>query len=197
MRADVATDLSASTLAFTSVVWPALSRLVRNGEFIPVEASTASGLARDFDVLAGIDAWQKLPDGMRGIACRVQSCRVPWDTFTIRYERDSGAETEYAKRLRAIQDREGGWLYPHLTIHGYVSDADGSLLSAAVVRTCDLFAFAAEHEHDASPETVYFRSNDRASRGDANKFLVCPWANLRRAGVKLAIAPRGYACRIG
>jgi len=197
VRLDVARDLSESAQAFVSVVWPSLSGTVRSGEFLPMEAVDACGLAKDFDVLAGIDAWQKLPGvGIRGIASRVQFCLEPWDTFTIRYERDSGAETEFAKRLSAIRDN-GGWLYPSLTIQGYVARADGgfALLSAAVVRTKDLFLYAEKCLPNTSRGTVYFQQNDRAKIGDANKFLVCPWDNMLRAGVKLGIAPRGYLAR--
>lgn len=82
-----------------------------------MEEAADCGFAHDLDMKAGIDAWQLVDNvGARGIASRVQFDTKSWDTFTIRYIRASGAETEFAKRLRALDDAANGWASPHLTM---------------------------------------------------------------------------------
>ena len=74
---------------------------------------------------------------MCGIASRVQ-VGTSWRSFTIRMALDSGAETEYAKRLRALMGDPGRWLFPYLTCQAYLKTWDGPLLSAAVAKTSDI-----------------------------------------------------------
>lgn len=142
MRDDVAVSLKQSSEAFLRFVWPAIAPVLGGGELVPVESVTASEMARNLDILAGIDAWMvKGHFGMVGIASRVQECPKAWDSFTIRMSRTSGAETEYAKRLRALQAPPGKWLSPYLICQGYVlSWDDGPLLSAAIARMADVIS---------------------------------------------------------
>ena len=145
MRADVVRDLSASAFDFTRVVWPALAPKLGGGEIVPIEAVSHAGFNKELDTLAGIDAWliRRGKASICGVASRVQWGRA-WNTFTIRISRPSGASTEYEKRLRAIDNRDHGFLYPHYTIQGYIEDpkGEGELLSACAVRTLDLFTMA-------------------------------------------------------
>ena len=145
MRSDVVRDLSASALDFSRVVWPALAPKLGGGEIVPIEAVSHDGFNKELDTLAGIDAWlvRRSKAAICGVASRVQWGRA-WNTFTIRISRPSGASTEYEKRLRAIDSRDHGLLYPHYTIQGYVEDPKGvgDLLSACAVRTLDLFTLA-------------------------------------------------------
>lgn len=129
------TDLSWSAVVFQELVWPALSQQI-HGRVVHVEAISHSDFARDLDQQAGIDAWHILPGvGVRGIASRVQVCDRPYNTFTVRKSRDSGAKTEYQKRLEAIESNKG-WLYPALTIQAYVTaKQNGVLLSFGVCQT--------------------------------------------------------------
>lgn len=145
MRPDVSRDLTDSAAAFKETVWPKIGlRFFGTGELISVETDTGI-LARKWDALAGIDAWQVRDNiGMRGIASRVQRANGrPFDTFTVRKSRDSGVLTEYDKRRRAI-DNQDGWLYPEFAVHAYVKAARGEpmrgkpLLSAAAARTRDI-----------------------------------------------------------
>lgn len=60
-------------------------------------------------------------------------------THTVRLERDSGAVTEFRKRLIAIENE---YEFPVYTIQSYVSDREnGTLLSLAIAKTKDLILF--------------------------------------------------------
>lgn len=131
-------DLTSSADTFLRVVWPAIAEEIGGGKIIPIESIADRGMATILDQRSGIDAWH-LGNGsrIRGIASRVQWGNKPWNTFTVRYARDSRATTEYEKRKRDIES-SCGWLYPHLTIQAYVAgsrDDSGELISAAVVKT--------------------------------------------------------------
>lgn len=161
MNKDVLSDLTSSASDFKRVVWPELSKEIEGGQLLPMETITDSNFAKQFDFLSGIDAWQIHPQyGIRGIASRVQwldtttawyRCHGPYNTFTIRYSRDNGTKTEYAKRCDSIlQHNKQGWQFPHLTVQAFIALPIGSgmLLSCAVVRTKALFQFLAEKEKD-------------------------------------------------
>jgi len=149
MRSDVRRDLSWSADAFTRQVWPVIAEWCGGGELWPVETTNDEpGFKKRLDTDAGIDGWQiKDGEGIRGVASRVQAFNPAWrewpfNTFTIREKRDSGAETEYAKRSRALLQAESGWLFPGLTVQAYLSAQSGGVLqSVAVVRTRDLIEF--------------------------------------------------------
>lgn len=145
MRLEVANDLSDSAFDFSRVVWPAISRVVDGGEIIPVEAVAHRGFDKELDTLSGIDAWQLMHHrhAIRGIASRVQWGKC-WQTFTIRMARPSGVDTEYQKRLQALDNLDRGFLLPHLTIQGYVEKPKrfGQFVGGAVIKTSDLFALA-------------------------------------------------------
>lgn len=149
MRAVVHRDLTDSSADFKRVVWPAVSGWCGGGHVSLVEVSPDQKMARNFDVLAGIDAWQITgPDGlMRGIASRVQ-WGTPWDSFTMRVRRPNGASTEVEKRIKAVLDIEAGWLRPTLTVQAYVSERGGfgRLQHVLMARTADLYRFAIEHQ---------------------------------------------------
>src|SRR5690606_6777346 len=111
--------------------------------------------------------------GIRGIAARVQKAPA-YASFTIRKERSNGAETEWAKRLRAITQTESGWLFPSITIHAYVDDFDnGPLIYACIARTKDIFAFADD-------EYINDAWEPRVNRGDGNSFAVF-WVDWLKA----------------
>jgi hypothetical protein len=195
VRSDVARDLTKSHRAFVDLVWPEIVPCLRGGSFMAVEGTATDELRRSLDELAGIDAWHIANGcGMRGIASRVQFGPEAWDTFTIRYQRDSGNETEWAKRLSALDDRSGGWLLPALTIHAYCTDDGATLIGAALVRTADLFTYARSHLA-ADDRRVWLKENRAALVGDANTFVVVPWLHLQQDGVKVAVRPREHKCR--
>lgn len=185
MLRTVEDDLRASAWAFKQLVWPAISPWCGGGRLEPVELSTAKGLARDFDVLAGIDAWQLCDQRgyMRGIASRVQWPPAglrrngqPWQTFTVRRRRDTGTTTEFEKRLDAIRSRDAGALYPALTVQAYLKSGRGPLLSAAVMRTRDLYEHIAEH---GAP----------TRRTTNAEFFYLAWSRLAIVGLPIRVWP--------
>lgn len=172
MRAEVERDLSDSAYDFLRVVWPAVAESCNGGRFIPVEATGNQGLVADFDVLAGIDAWQMLDDrgAMRGIASRVQWGDHAWDTFTIRKSRFNGSVTEFGKRLFALDHPAKGYLRPHLFIQAYVSERrTGRLLSAATCLSDELIRCCADGKADVRPT-------------DNADFFYVDWATYGRLG---------------
>lgn len=185
MPDEVARDLRDSAHDFRAVVWPAVQQFCGGGELIQTEAKDRE-LMRLCDVLAGIDAWQVRHNvGLRGIASRIQWCTPPlprsYRTFTIRKSRDSGALTEYQKRLRALGDPEG-WVYPHLTVQAYLELPRGKgspLLAAGVARTADVIRMIRDGREG--------RQYTVKRTGNAT-FYVVEWAAMRRSDKKVCLA---------
>ena len=65
-----------------------------------------------------------------------------YKTFTVRFKRKSGVETEYKKRAEAILS-DKGYLYPYLTIQAYLDKRGDSkdILSCGVIKTKDLYNY--------------------------------------------------------
>lgn len=167
--------MSVSAAAFYDVVWPVMSRHCGGGELRMVELDP---FARDFDMLAGIDAWQLCHSRgmMRGIASRVQF-GTAWDSFTVRLKRTSGASTEFAKRIESMLDSRAGWLHPALTVQAYVSSrTDGELLHACMTRTDDMYHYILDNEM-----LLDVRENPQ----DGNLFTVVWCDDLRDAGIEV------------
>jgi len=185
MKDEVKHDLGESAADFVHVVWPAVSPLCGGGTLYPVETARHLGWLVALDTCSGIDAFQMLPSGhvLRGIASRIQYGRS-YPTFTLRYKRSSGATTEFEKRLYAIRHGAQGYLYPHLTIHAYMSGPGGQLLAAAVTETSALYLYAQQYRGDAS--RVYEQRNP----SDGNSFLVVLWEPYRRDGHALKTVVR-------
>ncbi len=143
-------DWKKSSSLFREHVIPLLTTYLQRGYVVLAEdVDERRDFAAQLDQLAGIDAWHIIPDhAMRGIASRVQEMES-WDTFTIRWERYNGKETERHKRLRAIHERHEGWLLPHLTCHAYVTP---KVVRVGVIPTERLFleveTFVAAHGED-------------------------------------------------
>jgi len=187
LRAEVARDLAASASDFERLVWPAIAPLVGGGRYVAVESVAHGEIAGDLDRLAGIDAYQISDDKkkMRGLASRVQPTDRPWNTFSIRYSRRNGSETEYAKRMQAIRERERGWLLPALTVQAYVTKDRAQLLSACVVGTVSLFEFLQEQMTHAGDCCVELKTTG----SDGARFLAVKWSALRAAGIKILTWP--------
>jgi hypothetical protein len=143
-------DWKKSSYLFREYVIPLLTTYLQRGYVVLAEdVDERRDFAAQLDQLAGIDAWHIIPDhAMRGIASRVQEMDS-YDTFTIRWQRNNGKETERHKRLRAIHERHEGWLLPHLTCHAYVTPR---VIRVGVIPTERLFleveAYVAVHGED-------------------------------------------------
>lgn len=161
-------DLKKSSKAFIDVVWPNIKTIAGEGMIVPVESVTAQGFTKQLDMLAGIDFWQVLDNGMRGIANRVQFGDISWNSFTIRTKRATDSQTEYEKRKNAIYGQRG-LLYPHLTIQSYVAKKPITFLSAGIIKTKDLFDYI----------ECGGKFTERINRVDNNKFIAIYWKNLQ------------------
>lgn len=188
MRPDVARDLSDSAYDFVRVVWPAIHKLVGEGDLLTVETEPGE-MAHAFDTLAGIDAWQLCyADGaMRGIASRIQWGDRNWRTHTIRRERPTGTATELAKRQLALQKPGEGWLLPALTVQAYLTKPrrTGRLISVGIVRTRDLYKYA----------ELYPCPEPRRNPDDGVLFDYYDWGAMRAAGVRVGEVPRPHGDR--
>ena len=136
-------DLTWSNQLFLTEVWPRIKERCGGGQIRPVEILKDDEIAKELDVLCGIDIWQVIDgQGARGIASRVQNETreskkgINWKTFTIRYSRnDTGAKTEYHKRKEAIET--GRYIYPFLTCQAYFDH--GEFVGGGIARTIDVF----------------------------------------------------------
>lgn len=163
-------DLGKSAKQFVDIVWPNVTdEWFGGGDVAPVEAVSEEDFADKLDQLAGIDYWVVQSDeGMRGIASRVQSGKYgDMSTFTVRYRRKSGVDTEFQKRKQAI---ENDYLYPYWTIQAYVQR--GKVDNAAVVRTDDLIRYIDRGELD-----VHYGENGTQTDGAA-RFYYIHWKDL-------------------
>jgi hypothetical protein len=191
------------------IVWPTIKHFAGGGEIVSLEKIEDDWFRSLMDITAGIDAVQHI-DGKpsRGIASRVQwPGKRRYDTFTARRSRSSGWETETAKRIAAVTDREAGWLYPAITIQAYVDEREPrSLISAAMVSTVDLYAYLqgqstevdttrftrlewAERkfkERISAQDAVWINSVDDES-GQRAWFYAIDWHWMRKAGVPVRI----------
>jgi hypothetical protein len=128
-------------------------------------------LAKKLDMKAGIDGWHIHRIGMRGIASRVQIGK-PWNSFTIRLSRDSGAKTEYAKRLAAIEQPRHGWMFPSITVQAYAESKTGPVISCGITKTVDIIQYIKDGMHVT-------RRTKNAS------FAVCFWNKMQASGYEV------------
>jgi hypothetical protein len=172
-----------SAVDFRDVVWPAIAPALGGGTLDPLEGIMDNDTAQRFDMLAGVDAWQWLPSGVgvRGLASRVQwhdpAWRMAWppNTFTVRRSLASGNDTEFWKRLHAIERKDEGLVYPHLTIQAYLDARGGPVNTVAAIRTEDLI-----RSIDPRPGGTRWT----AVRG-GNTMFIARWDELVAAGVPL------------
>lgn len=173
-------DLEKSTHLWQRHVWPLVHRHLGGGDLLRLEGS-GEKVAYMLDVHAGIDGFQvHKQNGLRGIAHRAQVADKPFNTFTVRIARESGAETEFYKRVQAIQSN-AGWLYPAITIQAYAKTWDGPVWSAGVAYTADVMQCVVQG-------ICTLRQTHQ--RGAAT-FAAVSWSEMRKHGYRVAIvAPK-------
>lgn len=157
MDNSVAKDMDWSSEIFAAHVWPMIRDQLGGGDLLQMENRPDIELARLLDMQAGIDGWQVHHDGMRGIAARIQS-EKEWRTFTIRASRDSGAKTEYEKRVTAIYGPDA-WMYPAITLQAYrIVNNEGLVFSVGAAKTVDVFDFIKRglHGHNRTNNATFF-----------------------------------------
>ena len=175
MKSDVEKDLSDSAYDFLRLVYPKLKELnFLAGEVVPTETVTSDQMVEAFDQLAGIDAWIiKDNIGITGLASRIQWYEperhpfFPFNSFTIRKSRYTGAKTEYEKRTAAINSK-GEFLFPYLTCQAYIVERrTGDLISMAIARTVDIFQMIIRNRYE-----------QRKNR-DGNYFYAVFWEGMK------------------
>lgn len=184
LRADVKRDMRKSTPDFLNVVWPALQKNcpeLHGGQLRAVEGK-GTELSADLDMRAGIDAYQRWDRAMRGIACRVQ-WEKDYRSFTVRTSRPNGTETEYQKRLTVIKRRDEGFIYPYWTIQAYLDQPGGTLLSAAVAKTAELYLWIEQYERNVR------QLPRKKARNGGEGFLYVGWDLYRLSGNYLFVYP--------
>jgi hypothetical protein len=175
---DVESRLWDSAFDFQRAVLPIL-RLWLPGDFISVEDAPRHPAVKVVDVVAGIDGWYVTEGSTRlqGIASRVQYGPEPYESFTIRASRSSGAATELEKRTAALRDRDEHYVLPHYTVQSWVErPRTGRALMVLMVRTLDLFEFVLAHLD---------KVERRRNPVDGSEFLVVWAADLRAAGYEV------------
>ena len=147
MSEEVRRRISNSAYDFERVVWPEIRDRL-GGDLISVEIHSSEKLASTLDIDGGIDAIWRSPEGhLKGVGCRVQwfDDLPAWmRTFTIRYRLKSGANTEYQKRVAAIED--GELIKPDWTAQAYLTppEREGELMDGALISTTKLYAYVVD-----------------------------------------------------
>jgi len=191
----VKTKIQKSAVAFRDTVWPEISKFLGGGRIVAVE----SVVDRDFfnqylDAYSGIDTWHVDDDKsrIRGLAIRVQRTKKLFESLTIRFQRQSGRDTEIHKRLAAINSPEQGWLCPSLIVHAYchpvAQDEYGSLRAVAIARTADVIRIIANGNQGTSWRDTGDWYLDTTSmkwgNSDSTQFAVVPIETLRKQNIK-------------
>ncbi len=188
--ADVVQTMTESAYDFQYIVWPVIKDEIGGGELRMVETVTDVDFAKELDVIAGVDAWQILDNqsGMRGLASRVQwqfvdgkkQFDAPYNTFTVRIATRYGNDTEYQKRMYALEHRDLNVLYPAIAVQAYLIEKQGALLSVAAIPTHELMSILSENWED-----LY---THQAPGG--NSFKPVSWQLLNDNGTHIKIIDR-------
>lgn len=150
----------------------------REGEIIDVENQN-NDACRHLDLLCGIDyiVYFKDMSLSNGLAWRAQEedrLLGPYNSFTIRKERESGAMTEYEKRKLSI---ERNALYPYYTAQAFYSCHTKELKTLAIARTKDII--------DCISKGLYTdRTTGKNEIGQA-KFYAVWWKVMKNNGYKI------------
>lgn len=185
-------DLGASATGFKNIVWPEIKCWFGDGELIPVE-----GVNKDFyelqDQVAGIDFWVVKSDiAMVSIASRVQQS-YNFSSFTVRYRRPSGVDTEHQKRKEQVNN---GYDYPTYTVQAYVEPTLEVLLNAACVRTDQFYNYiqAKEPEEPGTDWPLIEARKGSPHFRPGEEFYPVWWADLNDAeNVDLTVYDRDEA----
>lgn len=157
---------------FNRLVKP-IASVELHSDFKTVEGITDDEVTILLDRLSGIDAWCIHKNGIRGVGSRMQRTYKYFRTFTIRKRIQSGNETEYAKRKRAI---EKGWLYPLLTVQAYATIDGSELRGFAFAKTQDILAAI----DNGLAEPTLGRTG--AGLNGQAQFVIVQWDVMKNAG---------------
>jgi len=130
-------DLADSRTRFEEIVWPEINGWFGDDPELHRTEDKPDALREDFDCVGGIDYWVvEHGAGMVSIASRVQT--YDKSTFTVRYSRRTGNDTEYQKRMRQLNSH---YELPTYTVQAYVDTTLRALRNAAAVRTSSFYEY--------------------------------------------------------
>ena len=164
----------AQAMDYVEKARPVIEQLLK-GRMVAVEGDT-NEICQMLDKTCGTDYFQVYEEHglVWGVASRMQEIdtarfKRPFNTFTVRKGRKSGAKTEYEKRKDAIKN---GGVYPYLTMQGYFDKQDGHLMSLGIARTVDIMEFI-DSGHAETRRTGWEQS------GQA-EFYVVRWEDFKQ-----------------
>jgi len=170
--------------AFIDKVYPFLlkNKAMPKGKLVDIEQHSDE-LSNLLDRWSGIDYFYLYDGKMSSLAVRCQAVKAsegayrPFNTFSIRKQKDNGVRTEKEKRLEAIRC---GLVYPTHTIQAYLADnMKGDVVSVAVIRTVELYSM-----YDLHPEIIHERR--AMTGGDTNLFDYLNWSDIiGKCGIKI------------
>ena len=171
-------DAEASVRAFYAAVGQGTVAKILSGTVHQVEQIDHKILVM-MDVTAGIDYIRENKQGLQGVAWRAQwndgKPGYPYNTWSIRWERCTGGETEGPKRIRQIKN---GYLYPYLTMQGYFSTREeNQCTSIGICRTQDLYQ--------------YIKTGGGHQNRSDNLFTWVSWLELKTFGYPVSFWPKG------
>ena len=157
---------------------PIISTLLHGGEIKAVEGKDEE-ICKILDLTCGTDYFQVYSDKglVLGVGSRFQSIKSgckPFNTFTIRKERESGNITEFEKRKYAIKHQG---IYPFFTMHGYYDETTREILSLAIAKTVDIWDCI---------EKGYCKEKHTGQNQIGQAVFYCiDWIEFKRKGYKL------------
>ena len=160
-------DLSKANQIFQSFK-PVIESALK-GQIVDLEMESKK-IYQLFDSKAGIDGVIIRNNALQSFGLRVLAFNG-FHTVTFRSSRYTGTETEYSKRLKAIESDK--YLYPYLTIQVYYNK-DKSLNAFSVARTKDLIEFIRD-----SPSLIGQNFNSK----DGNGFYFIKFSDLDLFGI--------------
>ena len=175
MNSSIVMNDMRKSMSFIEVAKPIIRNLI-GGNIMTVEGSDCE-VCQMLDTRCGTDYFQiySADDVVYGVASRVQY-GYPYNTFTVRKRRASGAMTEYDKRRMAIKS---GGVYPFLTMQTYVDTNTREINSLAVMKTTDLFDFIEKGYADTN-----HTKHDK--HGQAS-FYVAHWNKIKECGYQIFV----------
>jgi len=133
MPSDFQTAAQQSKSDFIRLLQKPLEKLLE-GRIVSTEGNGEIG--RLLDMEAGVDAILDHPKyGLFGIGICIQY-GLNYRTFTIRKQRESQAKTEYTKHVDALLEDS---ITTKFNIHAYIDEKTGTLHSAAIALTRDIY----------------------------------------------------------
>lgn len=166
-------SLSKTILTFEQYLREKLE-VILDADIFSIEKYAANNITKMLDSHSGIDALvlDHHSKRIRGLASRIQfKDKRNWRTFTIRKERESGAETEYEKRKESIKNN---YLYPYWTLQAYFNEDTNQVLGFALAKTEDLINMI-------DKELCYEKETGEDQIGQST-FYVCKWDKVKDNG---------------